>query len=125
MTINFIRCVFVLLLVLPMTSYAQVVKCYAKNEVGEMSEGNNYIFERADILNKAKPSVINFDELKIINSDTGQFSDIKNLGDNLFISEGGYYYLTNDEKSIVVEINFDKSLDVDLVYSKILFCKSF
>ena len=119
------RYVFIIFLILPTASYAQAVKCYTKNEVGEMSVGDEYIFERANELDKSKPSIINFDKLKIINADNGQFTDIKKLDNNFYISSSGYRFLTNDQKSIVVEIKFDKSLDADLVYSKILFCKPF
>jgi hypothetical protein len=38
---------------------------------------------------------------------------------------GNYHYLTNDKKTVVVEVNFAESLGSDLVYSKILMCESY
>ncbi|HIF19507.1 MAG TPA: hypothetical protein EYQ72_03385 [Gammaproteobacteria bacterium] len=82
------------------------MKCYTKNEVGEMSYGEDYIFERTNELDKSKPAILDFDELKIINADTGKFYDMSKESDNHFKS-GSYHYLTNDRKSVVVEIRFN------------------
>ena len=51
---------------------AEAMKCNTKNEVGEMSYGEDFRFERTNKLDKSKPSILDFDELKIINADTGK-----------------------------------------------------
>ena len=52
-------------------SFGEVFHCYTKNEVGEMSQGSQHIFDRTDQLDRTKPSAIDYDELEIINADTG------------------------------------------------------
>ena len=105
-------------------SQAKAMKCYTKNEVGEMSYGEEHIFERTNELDKSKPTIFNFDELKIINADTGKFYEMSKESDNHFKS-GSYHYLTNDRKSVVVEIRFNSVTEHDLVFSKILMCEPF
>lgn len=105
-------------------SQAEAMKCYTKNEVGEMSYGEDFIFERTNTLDKSKPSILDFDELKIINADTGKFFDLTQESNNHFKS-GNYHYLTNDRRSVVVEITFNEATKDDLVFSKILMCESF
>jgi len=100
------------------------MKCYTKNEVGEMSFGEDYIFERTNELDKSKPSILDFDELKIINADTGKFFNMTKESDNHFKS-GNYHYLTNDRRSVVIEAVFNSASVGDLVYSKILMCEPF
>lgn len=104
-------------------SFAEVFQCFKKNEVGEMSQGSQYIFDRIDQLDRTNPSVIDYDKLKIINADTGNAVSIKNVGKNLYTSLSGYNFLTNDDRSVLMEIKFSKSIDIDLVFSKILFCE--
>jgi len=106
------------------SSFAQAesIKCYTKNEVGEMSSGEQYIFERTNELNKSKPTVIDLDKLKIINADTGESSDLIKVNENYFKS-GNYHYLINDKRSAVIEASFGFSVGKDLVYSKILMCE--
>jgi hypothetical protein len=116
---------FVILFVTVTTSFSQTIKCYEKNEVGEMSGGTDFIFERTDELDKSRPSLFNFDELTVVNAVNGQFTDIENVGTNLFGSENGYLFLTNDKRTIVMEIKFGESVGLDLIYSKILFCEPF
>ena len=110
-------------------SQAGAMKCYTKNEVGEMSlgvmsVGEDFIFERTNKLDKTKPSILDFDELKIINADTGEFSSMTKESNNHFKS-GKYHYLTNDRRSVVVEISFNLISDFEFVYSKILMCEPF
>ena len=105
-------------------SKAKAMKCYTKNEVGEMSYGEDYIFERTNKIDKSKPSILDFDELKIINANTGKFFDMTQESNNHFKS-GNYHYLTNDRRSVVVEITFNEATKDDLVFSKILMCESF
>ena len=105
-------------------SQAGAMKCYTKNEVGEMSLGEDFIFERTNKLDKSKPSILDFDELKIINADTGEFSSMTKESNNHFKS-GKYHYLTNDRRSVVVEISFNLISDFEFVYSKILMCEPF
>ena len=61
---------------------------------------------------------------KIINADTGKFYEMSKESDNHFKS-GSYHYLTNDRKSVVVEIRFNSVTEHDLVFSKILMCEPF
>ena len=68
---------------------AEAMKCYTKNEVGEMSYGEDFIFERTNKLDKSKPSILDFDELKIINADTGKFFSMTKESNNHFKS-GNY-----------------------------------
>ena len=103
---------------------AEAMKCYTKNEVGEMSYGEDYIFERTNKLDKSKPSILDFDELKIINADTGKFYSMTKESNNHFKS-GNYHYLTNKRRSVVVEISFNEATKDDLVFSKILMCEPF
>ncbi len=104
-------------------SFGEVFQCFKKNEVGEMSQGSQYIFDRIDQLDRTNPSVIDYDKLKIINADTGNAVSIKIVGKNLYASLSGYNFLTNDDRSVLMEIKFSKSIDIDLVFSKILFCE--
>ena len=106
------------------TSLAEALKCYTKNEVGEMSFGEQYIFERTSQLDRSKPTIMDFDELKIINADTGKFFNMTKESDNHFKS-GNYHYLTNDRRSVVIEISFQSTSAGDLVFSKILMCEPF
>ncbi len=101
---------------------AEAMKCYTKNEVGEMSTGTQYIFERTNILNKSKPLKMDFDQLTITNADTGKVSIMTKKVDNYFISANSHL-ITNNEKTVVVEISFSKALGIDLIYSKILMCE--
>ncbi len=103
---------------------AEAIKCYTKNEVGEMSFGEQFIFERTNELDKSKPAILNFDELKIINADTGKFFNMTKESDNHFKS-GDYNYLTNDIRSVVIEVVFNSTSGGDLVFSKILMCEPF
>ena len=103
---------------------AKAIKCYTKNEVGEMSFGEQYIFERTNKLDKSKPSILDFDELKIINADTGKFFNMTKESDNHFKS-GDYHYLTNDIRTVVIEAVFNSTSGGDLVFSKILMCEPF
>ena len=103
---------------------AEAMKCYTKNEVGEMSYGEDFIFERTNKLDKSKPSILDFDELKIINADTGKFFSMTKESNNHFKS-GKYHYLTNDRRSVVVEIIFNEVSKDDFVFSKILMCEPF
>jgi hypothetical protein len=105
-------------------SQAEAMKCYTKNEVGEMSYGEDFIFERTNKLDKSKPSILDFDELKIINADTGKFFSMTKESNNHFKS-GKYHYLTNDRRSVVVEIIFNEVSKDDFVFSKILMCEPF
>jgi len=105
-------------------SQASAMKCYTKNEVGEMSFGEQFIFERTNKLDKSKPSILDFDELKIINADTGKFFSMTKESNNHYKS-GKYHYLTNDRRSVVVEITFNEASKDDLVFSKILMCEAF
>jgi len=83
-----------------------------------------YIFERTNELDKSKPSILNFDELKIVNADTGSFSSMTKQSDNHFKS-GNFHYLTNDGRTVVIEVTFQSSGNDDFVYSKILMCEPF
>ena len=103
---------------------AEAIKCYTKNEVGEMSFGEQYIFERTNELDKSKPAILDFDELKIINADTGKFFNMTKESDNHFKS-GDYHYLTNDIRTVVIEAVFNSTSGGDLVFSKILMCEPF
>ena len=103
---------------------AEAIKCYTKNEVGEMSFGEDYIFERTNELDKSKPAILDFDELKIINADTGKFFNMTKESDNHFKS-GDYHYLTNDIRTVVIEAVFNSTSGGDLVFSKILMCEPF
>lgn len=103
---------------------AKAIKCYTKNEVGEMSIGEQFIFERTNTLDKSKPAILDFDELKIINADTGNFTNMTKESDNHF-KAGDYNYLTNDTRTVVIETVFNTTLDIDLVFSKILMCEPF
>ena len=103
---------------------AKAIKCYTKNEVGEMSIGEQFIFERTNTLDKSKPAILDFDELKIINADTGNFTNMIKESDNHF-KAGDYNYLTNDTRTVVIETVFNTTLDIDLVFSKILMCEPF
>ena len=103
---------------------AEAMKCYTKNEVGEMSFGEDYIFERTNELDKSKPAILDFDELKIINADTGKFFNMTKESDNHFKS-GDYHYLTNDIRTVVIEAVFNSTSGGDLVFSKILMCEPF
>lgn len=60
---------FTILISYSSLAQAKAMKCYTKNEVGEMSYGEKYIFERTNELDKSKPAILDFDELKIINAD--------------------------------------------------------
>ena len=106
------------------TSNATAMKCYTKNEVGEMSSGKGLIFTRTDELDKSKPAIINFDELVIVNATTGALYDMTKEGENHYMS-GNYHYLTNNKKTVVVEVSFSESFGKDSVYSKILMCESY
>jgi len=103
---------------------AGAMKCYTKNEVGEMSSGEGLIFTRTDELDKSKPAIMNFDELVIVNATTGSLFDMTKKSENHYMA-GNYHYLTNNKKTVVVEVNFAKSFGSDLVYSKILMCESY
>jgi len=103
---------------------AEAMKCYTKNEVGEMSSGKGLIFTRTDELDKSKPAIMNFDELVIVNATTGALYDMAKKGENHYMS-GNYHYLTNDKKIVVVEVNFSESFGEDSVYSKMLMCESY
>lgn len=103
---------------------AEAMKCYTKNEVGEMSSGEGLIFTRTDELDKSKPAIMNFDELVIVNATTGSLFEMTKKGKNHYMS-GNYHYLTNDKKTVVVEVNFSESFGSDLVYSKILMCEGY
>ena len=105
-------------------SFAQAdsIKCYTKNEVGEMSSGEQYIFERTNELNKSKPSIIDLDKLKVIHADTGESSDLIKVNENYFKS-GNSHFLINDKRSAVIEASFGFSVGKDLVFSKILMCE--
>jgi hypothetical protein len=106
------------------TSNATAMKCYTKNEVGEMSSGEGLIFTRTDELDKSKPAIMNFDELVIVNATTGALYDMTKEGENHYMV-GNYHYLTNNKKTVVVEVNFSESFGEDLVYSKILMCERY
>jgi len=106
------------------TSHATAMKCYTKSEVGEMSSGKNLIFTRTDELNKSKPAIMNFDELVIVNATTGSLFDMTKKSENHYMA-GNYHYLTNNKKTVVVEVNFSESFGSDLVYSKILMCENY
>jgi len=103
---------------------AEAIKCYTKNEVGEMSFGEDYIFIERLELDKSKPAILDFDELKIINADTGKFFNMTKESDNHFKS-GDYHYLTNDIRTVVIEAVFNSTSGGDLVFSKILMCEPF
>jgi len=105
-------------------SQAEAMKCYTKNEVGEMSSGEGLIFTRTDKLDKSKPAIMNFDELVIVNATTGALYDMTKKGENHYMS-GNYHYLTNNKKTVVVEVSFSESFGEDLVYSKILMCERY
>jgi len=122
--INIFKLVIATLVLLSGFSNAEAMKCYTKNEVGEMSSGKGLIFTRTDKLNKSKPVIINFDELVIVNATTGSLFEMTKEGKNHYMA-GNYHYLTNDKKTVVVEVNFAESLGSDLVYSKILMCESY
>ena len=89
-----------------------------------MSFGEQYIFERTNQLDRSKPTIMDFDELKIINADTGKFFNMTKESDNHF-KYGNYHYLTNDRRSVVIEVTFQSTSAGDLVFSKILMCESF
>jgi hypothetical protein len=120
--------IFKLLMVVLMTfsgfADAEAMKCYTKNEVGEASSGESLIFSRTDKLNKSKPAIMNFDKLVIVNATTGSLFDMTKKSENHYMA-GNYHYLTNNKKTVVVEVNFSESFGSDLVYSKILMCESY
>ncbi len=120
---NMFKTTLILSMLLSGVVMAEAIKCYTKNEVGEMSTGNQYIFERTNDLNKSKSSKIDFSQLTITNADTGKVSSMTKKGDNYFISDNNYHLITNNEKTVVAEITFSKSGDIDLIYSKILMCE--
>ena len=122
--INIFKLVIATLVLLSGFSNAEAMKCYTKNEVGEASSGEGLIFTRTDKLNKLKPAIINFDELVIVNATTGSLFEMTKKGKNYYMA-GNYHYLTNDKKTVVVEVNFSESFGSDLVYSKILMCENY
>lgn len=119
---NIFKATSILLILFSGAVMAEAIKCYTKNEVGEMSIGNKYIFERTNDLNKSKPSKMDFDLLTITNADTGKVTNLTKKADNYFMSNNSHF-ITNNEKTVVVEMTFSKYSDMDLVYSKILMCE--
>ena len=121
---NIFKLSTVILVLLSGIVNAGAMKCYTKNEVGEMSSGEGLIFTRTDELDKSKPAIMNFDELVIVNATTGSLFDMTKKSENHYMA-GNYHYLTNNKKTVVVEVNFAESFGSDLVYSKILMCESY
>jgi hypothetical protein len=121
---NILKLITVISVLFSEFTNAEAVKCYTKNEVGEASSGDNLIFIRTDELDKSKPVIMNFDELVIVNATTGSLYDMTKEGENHYMA-GNYHYLTNNKKTVVVEVNFSESFGEDLVYSKILMCKGY
>ena len=107
------------------SSLAQVMKCYVKNDVGEMSIGEKFIYDRKrnqDVYNN-KPSIIDYNNNTIVNPDTGIGTPFNIINDNFFMIEGGPRFVTNDNKSILLEVQFQTSVGNELIFSRILFCK--
>jgi hypothetical protein len=121
---NILKLITVISVLFSGLANAEAMKCYTKNEVGEMSSGEGLIFTRTDKLDKSKPAIMNFDELVIVNATTGALYDMTKEGENHYMS-GNYHYLTNNKKTVVVEVSFSESFGEDLVYSKILMCERY
>ena len=101
--------------------FAKEMSCFPKAEFGEGKNGDN-LYERTDKLRPESMSKIDFDNLVIINADTGAKTRINKANNNQFYLKGSpfnWYYVVNDSRTIVIETSVDEMQ----TYSKILFCK--
>ena len=115
----------VIFLSLLITEYAHTkeMRCYTKTEVGESKIGASKVYETTEKLQSSTFSIMDFDNLLTLNADNGAKSRMKKISNNVYesISTTPYrwFYITNDDRTIVTETSLDKSV----VYTKILFCE--
>jgi hypothetical protein len=109
--------IYILLLTLPTVAFSQQVSCYTKTEVGESLLGLSKIYETTEELIRTTQSNFDFSTGVIIGSSGNRF-ELERIADNLY-KIGNYYYLTNDDKTIVTETTIDGSY----IYTKVLFCE--
>ena len=88
--------------------------------MGETLEGH-HIYERDDDLKIKNLSRFDFDKLTV-NSAEGQTGKIIKIENNVYKSIGGkftFYFITNNEKTIITELSVCSSA----TYIKVLLCK--
>ncbi len=107
----------VLMLCFSTSAFCQQVSCYTKTEVGESLLGLSKIYETTEELVRSTQSNFNFSTNELIGN-SGQRFGLEKIAENIY-KIGSYYYLTNEDKSIVTETNFDGGY----VYTKVLFCE--
>jgi len=101
-------------------AFGKEVVCIARAEMGETTSGQ-HLYERDAELKISNLSRIDFDELTLTSTE-GNRSQIVKIEENLYKTAGAgapYYFVTNDEKSIVTEL----SVQSDATYVKVLLCK--
>jgi hypothetical protein len=99
---------------------AKEISCIPRAEMGETTSGD-HIYERDDDLNIKNLSRIDFDKLTITSAE-GNLSNIVKIGENIYKSVNGkylYYFITNNEKTMVTEL----TMDTLATYVKVLLCK--
>src|SRR5262249_37153569 len=101
-------------------AFGKEVACIPRAEMGETTSGQ-HLYERDAALKISNLSRIDFDELTITSAE-GNPSQIVRVEENLYKTAGAgapYYFVTNDEKSIVTEL----SVQSNATYIKVLLCK--
>ena len=111
---------FISIFIFSQNIYAKEMSCFPKAEFGEGKNGDN-LYERTDKLRPENMSKMDFENLVIINADTGAKTRMEKITNNQFYVKGSrfnWYYVANDSRTIVVETSVDEMQ----TYSKILFC---
>lgn len=108
------------ILLTPEQILAKEISCIPRVELGETTEGD-HIYERDEDLNIKNLSRIDFDKFTITSAE-GNLSKIVRVKDNIYKSITGkflYYYITNNEKTMVTEL----SMEPLATFVKVLLCK--